>query len=117
MKIDPRGIQRKIVNITKSSEGGATLIGFDCGHTSHFNQTFEYALGSTHHCYQCGQDEKLRDAAPDLYKALKKSAEGWANALELGLIPEQHRTSASILRDEARELLATLNTPAVRGGE
>lgn len=41
-----------------------------------------------------------------LVKALMQSREGWANALELGLIPEQHRTSAAILRDVCSEALA-----------
>jgi len=37
---------------------------------------------------------------------LERSAEGWANAIELKIIPPQHVGSASILRDEA---LAALN--------
>lgn len=56
-----------------------------------------------------GDDKKyarLFCAAPDLFEALKKSAEGWANALELGLIPPQHRNAATILRDEARAALS-----------
>jgi hypothetical protein len=40
--------------------------------------------------------------------ALKRSAEGWSNALELNIIASQHRTSAGILRDEARSVLAEL---------
>lgn len=43
----------------------------------------------------------LYAAAPDLFEALTRSAEGWANAVELGLIPPQHRDTARILRDEA----------------
>lgn len=45
-------------------------------------------------------------AAPDLLEALERSAEGWANALELKLIPPQHRDTATILRDEARAAIA-----------
>jgi len=40
-----------------------------------------------------------------LVAALTKSAEGWDNAIELGLIPERHRNTAAILRDEARAAL------------
>lgn len=39
---------------------------------------------------------------------LAKMAEGWANALELNIIAPQHRTSACILRDEARDTFAEL---------
>jgi hypothetical protein len=40
-----------------------------------------------------------------LVEALRRSAEGWANAIELKLIPPQHVLSATILRDEARAAL------------
>jgi hypothetical protein len=36
-----------------------------------------------------------------LVEAVKRSFEGWANAIELGLIPERHRNTAMILRDDA----------------
>ena len=36
-----------------------------------------------------------------LRAALEKSREGWANAIELGLIPDRHVTAATILRDDA----------------
>ena len=49
---------------------------------------------------------RLIAAAPDLYEALAKSAEGWANAIELGLIPPQHVAAATVLRDEALAALA-----------
>ena len=41
-------------------------------------------------------------SVPDLLAALKRSAEGWANALELDLLPPQHRMAATIHRDECR---------------
>ncbi len=37
-----------------------------------------------------------------LLVALKRSAEGWANAVEMKIILPQHVTSASVLRDEAQ---------------
>lgn len=37
--------------------------------------------------------------------ALDKSRDGWANALEFGLIPERHRNTAEILAQEAAEAL------------
>jgi len=40
--------------------------------------------------------------------ALKRSYEGWSNALELGIIAKQHRTSAGILRDDARATIEYL---------
>lgn len=43
-------------------------------------------------------------------EALERSAEGWANVLELDLIPKQHRLSAEILRDEARAVLKAAGT-------
>jgi hypothetical protein len=49
--------------------------------------------------------------APDvagLVEAAKRSAEGWTNAIELGIILPQHRTSAGILRDELNAALAAL---------
>lgn len=49
---------------------------------------------------------RLFAAAPDLLEALERSAEGWANALELKLIPPQHRVAATVLRDEARAAIA-----------
>jgi hypothetical protein len=49
--------------------------------------------------------------APDvagLVEAARRSAEGWTNAIELGIIPPHHRTSAGILRDELNAALAAL---------
>ncbi len=51
-------------------------------------------------------DADLFAAAPDLLEALQRSAEGWANAIELGLLPPQHVAAATILRDEARAALS-----------
>ncbi|MGX1693178.1 hypothetical protein [Brevundimonas naejangsanensis] len=59
---------------------------------------------------QVEANARLIAAAPDLFEALKKSAEGWANALEFGLIPPQHRDTATILRDEARAALSKATT-------
>ena len=39
-------------------------------------------------------------------KVIGRSAEGWENAIELGIIAKQHITSAGILRDEARAWLS-----------
>lgn len=41
-----------------------------------------------------------------LVKALEKSAEGWSNAIELGIIPTSHIASATFIRDAARTALA-----------
>jgi hypothetical protein len=38
----------------------------------------------------------------------EKMREGWANAIELGLIPPQHVERATVLRDDARALLAKM---------
>ena len=43
-----------------------------------------------------------RRADAGLLAALERSTEGWANALELGLIPERHRNTAEILAEEGR---------------
>lgn len=40
-----------------------------------------------------------------LREALKRSAAGWANAIELDLIPARHVMSAEILLKEARQAL------------
>ena len=40
-----------------------------------------------------------------LREALERSAKGWGNAIELGLLPRQHVQSAEILRDECRAAL------------
>lgn len=40
-----------------------------------------------------------------LEAALQKQRTAWNNALELDLLPEQHRQSAEFLRDEAASLL------------
>ncbi|MDM8352856.1 hypothetical protein [Brevundimonas diminuta] len=60
---------------------------------------------------------RLFCAAPDLLAALERSAEGWANALELKLIPPQHRDTATILRDEARAAIARARGEQDGGGE
>jgi len=49
---------------------------------------------------------RLIAAAPEMLEALKKSAEGWANAIELGIIAKQHVATAEILRDEALAIIA-----------
>lgn len=49
---------------------------------------------------------RLIAAAPEMLKELKRSADGWNNAIELGIIPEEHRMSATILRDAARAAIA-----------
>jgi hypothetical protein len=41
-----------------------------------------------------------------LLAALERSTEGWANALELGLIPERHRNTAEILAEQGRAAIA-----------
>ena len=51
----------------------------------------------------------IRADAPELVAimaTMRKMREGWANALELGLIPERHRASAQILRDDAADAIA-----------
>ena len=53
--------------------------------------------------------EKAR--ADRLAKALRKSREGWTNALELGLLPPQHEETAADLRDEADEALQQETQP------
>ena len=63
-----------------------------------------------------GSDEyhanaRLIAVAPDLLEALQKSAEGWNNALELGLIPERHRPTAVGLREEALAAIAKATQP------
>jgi hypothetical protein len=52
-----------------------------------------------------------------LVEALRKSAEGWANAIELGLLPKQHVLAASVLRDEALAALSAIPGEAVLAGE
>lgn len=50
-----------------------------------------------------------RADAPELVTmvaTMREMHEGWSNALELGLIPERHRVSAQILRDDAAAALA-----------
>ena len=44
---------------------------------------------------------RLQARVRALEAELAKSAEGWANAIELDLIPPQHRPTAEILRDGA----------------
>ena len=57
-KIDPRGILRKIVAVDDTSQSDATLITFDCGHTSSMANHFHYKIGSNTHCYQCGKEAR-----------------------------------------------------------
>jgi hypothetical protein len=49
---------------------------------------------------------------------LERSRQGWANVLELRLIPEQHRDTAERLRDGCESALATLrtSTPTAQDG-
>jgi hypothetical protein len=39
-----------------------------------------------------------------LRKELKKQAQGWGNAVELDLLPDQHKMSAKLLKMSAEEL-------------
>lgn len=48
----------------------------------------------------------LRARNEALVKVIARSTEGWENAVELGLIPPQHRNTATILADEGRAALA-----------
>lgn len=43
-----------------------------------------------------------------LVATMRKMHEGWANALEHGLIPDRHRTSAEILRNDAAAALTAI---------
>ena len=44
----------------------------------------------------------------ELVEALRRSREGWENAVDLGIIPKQHRITAMILADVARAALAKI---------
>lgn len=46
--------------------------------------------------------DALRGEVAALRKFAAKMHDAWSNALELGIIHENHRTAAGILRDEAR---------------
>lgn len=50
---------------------------------------------------------------PALREALRKSVEGWRNAIEFGIIPPQHRTAAQILADEGAAALSAIPTPPI----
>lgn len=52
-------------------------------------------------------------------EALRRSREGWINAIEMEIIPDRHRKSAQILADDCHAALAALNAPtgAVEKGE
>jgi hypothetical protein len=50
-------------------------------------------------------DALLAEQNAALVEAAKRSLEGWENAVELGLIPERHRNTATILADELRAAL------------
>ena len=52
--------------------------------------------------------EELETKLAKANKTLSRMVEGWGNALELDIIAPQHRTSAGILRDEARATLAEI---------
>ena len=54
---------------------------------------------------QAAELAKFKALAETLAGALDKSRDGWANALELGIIPERHRNTAEILAQEAAEAL------------
>lgn len=49
---------------------------------------------------------RLIASLPTLVETLERSHEGWANAIELKLIPPQHIGSATILRDECAAALS-----------
>ena len=48
----------------------------------------------------------LAEAGDRLAEAMERSREGWANAVELGLIPPQHRNAVIVLEEAARQALA-----------
>lgn len=47
-------------------------------------------------------------AVKTMVEVMQRMADGWSNALELGIIAERHRTAATVLRDEARAALAAI---------
>lgn len=55
------------------------------------------------------ENARLEARVKELEGALKKSAEGWENAVELGLLPSQHTMSARILGQNARQALEDAN--------
>ena len=63
---------------------------------------YEMARGQLRHAHE----QLIKSCAPELLKALKKSTEGWDNALRMGLIAEEHRTSASLIRDQGYAAIA-----------
>jgi hypothetical protein len=58
-----------------------------------------------------GVDDPAKFMA-DVQKAMRRSAEGWENAIDLGILPERYRGGARILRQELRALLSRMG-----GGE
>lgn len=55
----------------------------------------------------CGEhDAPSSENLQAVLKALKRCADGWDNAVELGIIAPEHTTAATIMRDEARRALA-----------
>lgn len=65
-----------------------------------------YGLNGRRTDEEVSANARLIAAAPELLKALKKSAEGWSNAIELDIIPSRHLVSACVLRDEAFAAIA-----------
>jgi len=51
---------------------------------------------------------QLRAKLAKAVEELERQVEAWSNALELGILATQHRTSASILLDGVRALLAEI---------
>lgn len=52
-----------------------------------------------------------RAAVAELVEGLREMAQAWGNALELDIIAERHRTTAGVLRDKARDLIAKHGEP------
>ena len=52
--------------------------------------------------------EAALSAVPVMKEALRKSREGWSNAIEMGLLPPQHHHTAGQLQSECDQALAAL---------
>lgn len=53
MKDDPRGPIRTILNVDKQPE--AAYVTLSCGHTRPLNPIYNYLVGTSCHCFECGQ--------------------------------------------------------------
>ena len=94
-----------------TAERDASQAGWDDQKARH-KECFSVSVQNLYRALEAELQVTAREARiAALTEALRRSTEGWSNALELGLIPDRHRNTAFILRDAGFAAITTDKEP------